>query len=253
MDLKVVIFSILFFISGLFIGSFLNILIYKLPRKLPIFKLYSICCLCRQKVPLIDSFPILSKIAGRSGKCEKCGAKIPVRFIIVEILTAVLYFFVFLTFQSSINTIIGIIFASILVVISFIDWEFMIIPNVIVLPFTIIGLVLSIIKNPSKWWLPLAFSAGAFVFMLIIHLIYPKGMGMGDVKLSLMLGAFLVKNVVAGLFIGFLIGSIAGLTLIVTKKKSLKHFIPFGPFISIGGIAAFFAGDYILSWYVGFI
>ena len=129
----------------------------------------------------------------------------------------------------------------------------MIIPNVIVLPFTIVGLGLSIIKNLAKWWLPLAFSAGACVFMLIIHLIYPKGMGMGDVKLSLMLGAFLVKNVIVGLFIGFLIGSITGLSLIIAKKKNLKQFIPFGPFISIGGLIAFFVGDYILRWYVGFI
>jgi len=253
MDLKVVIFAILFFISGLFIGSFLNILIYKLPRKIPIFNPYSICYLCRQKVCFIYSFPIISKITGRSGKCEKCGVKIPVIFIIVEILTAALHALVYLTFRISINTIIGIILTSILVVVSFIDWEFMIIPNVIVLPFTIVGLGLSIIKNPIKWWLPLAFSAGAFVFMLIIHLIYPKGMGMGDVKLSLMLGAFLVKNVVAGLFIGFLIGSIAGLSLMIARKKTLKQFIPFGPFISIGGLAAFFVGDYILKWYVGFI
>ncbi|MBM3713596.1 MAG: prepilin peptidase, partial [Actinobacteria bacterium] len=166
---------------------------------------------------------------------------------------AVLYTLVYLTFRISINTITGIILASILVVVSFIDWEFMIIPNVIVLPFTIVGLGLSIIKNPIKWWLPLAFSAGAFTFMLIIHLIYPKGMGMGDVKLSLMLGAFLVKNVVAGLFIGFLIGSIAGLSLMIARKKTLKQFIPFGPFISIGGLAAFFVGDYILKWYIGFI
>jgi len=251
MDIKAVIFVILFFISGLLTGSFLNILIYKLPRKIPIFNPYSICYLCRQKVYPINSFPIISKIINY--RCKECGAVIPSKFVIIEVITAVLYTLVYLIFGISINTITGIILASTLVAVSFIDWEFMIIPNVIVLPFTIIGLGLNIIKNPSKWWLPFAFSAGAFAFMLIIHLIYPKGMGMGDVKLSLMLGAFLVKNVVAGLFIGFLIGSIAGLSLMIARKKTLKQFIPFGPFISIGGLAAFFVGDYILKWYVGFI
>ena len=252
MDLKVIIFSIIYFFSGLLAGSFLNILIYKLPRKISIFKPYSICYSCRQRAPAINSFPILSKIIGRD-RCLKCELKTPLRFVFIELLTAVMYLFVYLNFQNSIDTVIGIILVSILMIISFIDWEFLIIPNVIVLPFTIIGLGLSIIKNPLKWWLPFAFSSGAFVFMLIIHLIYPKGMGMGDVKLSLMLGAFLVKNVVVGLFIGFLIGSIAGLSLIIAKKKSFKQFIPFGPFISIGGLAAFFVGDYILRWYVGFI
>ncbi len=75
---------------------------------------------------------------------------------------------------------------------------------------------------------------------------------MGDVKLALMLGAFLVKNVIAGLFLGFLIGSIAGIIFIIFKKKTLKAYIPFGPFISIGGLIAFFAGNYISGWYAGF-
>ena len=252
MDLNVIILSIVYFISGLLIGSFLNILIYKIPRKLPIFKPYAICYYCMQQVSVINNFPILSYLIRRS-KCGKCNLKIPVQNIVVEVLTALIYLLVFLTFRTSVNTAIGIILTSILVVVSFIDWKFMIIPNVIVLPFTIVVLGLSIIKNLAKWWLPLAFSAGACVFMLIIHLIYPKGMGMGDVKLSLMLGAFLVKNVIVGLFIGFLIGSITGLSLIIAKKKNLKQFIPFDPFISIGGLIAFFVGDYILRWYVGFI
>lgn len=151
----------------------------------------------------------------------------------------------------------GIILCSILIIISFIDLKFKIIPNKIVLPFTLFGLSIStviiVLENPRRWWLPLAYCAGAFIFMLIIHLIYPKGMGLGDVKLSLMLGAFLVKNVIVGLFLGFLIGSISGLILIISKKKKLSQEIPFGPFISIGSTIALFIGGYILKGYVGFI
>jgi leader peptidase (prepilin peptidase)/N-methyltransferase len=93
---------------------------------------------------------------------------------------------------------------------------------------------------------------GAFVFMLIIHLISPRGMGMGDVKLSLMAGAFLVRNVVSGLFLGFLLGSLYGLSLIIIKRKKLKQAIPFGPFISLGSIISLFWGNYILKWYISF-
>ena len=162
----------------------------------------------------------------------------------------------YLAFGTSLYTAMGIILCSVLLVISFIDWEFMIIPNVIVLPLTLVGLAftitMTVLGNPSKWWMPIAFSAGSFVFMLIIHLIYPKGMGMGDVKLALMLGAFLVKNVVVGLFLGFLIGSVAGIIFIIFRKKTLKQYIPFGPFISAGGFIALFLGDAISGWYTGF-
>ena len=106
---------------------------------------------------------------------------------------------------------------------------------------------------PKKWWIILAFSFGAFLFMLIISLIYPKGMGMGDVKLSLMAGSFLIQKIVPGLFFGFLAGSIFGLIMILTKKKKIKQTIPFGPFISLGCIVALFFGDKIINWYLGYL
>lgn len=242
---------ILFFLVGLLAGSFLNILIFKIPRKIPVFNPYSICSFCRNKIPILQSFPIISLILLKY-RCRNCNAMISLRAISVEIINAALYVIVFYVFGFSIVTLAGIILSSVLILITFIDWDFMIIPNIIVLPFALVGLALSIAINPSKWWMPLAFSAGAFAFMLIIHLIYPKGMGMGDVKLALMLGAFLVKNVVAGLFIGFLIGSIAGLIFMIFKKKTIKQYIPFGPFLSAGGLISFFLGEYITKWYIGF-
>ncbi len=255
MDLKLILYASLFLLAGLLIGSFLNIVIYKVPRKLPLFRPYTICSFCHKKLPAINNFPIISFIFRRN-KCWNCGTRIPFQNILVEVLNGLFYLALYLTFGLSVYTVMGLVFCSVLIVISFIDWEFMIIPNVIVLPFTLVGLAFTItfitLNNPSKWWMPLAFSAGAFGFMLIIHLIYPRGMGMGDVKLSLMLGAFLVKNVVVGLFLGFLIGAVAGIVFIIIKKKTLKQFIPFGPFISTGGLIAFFVGDSISRWYTGF-
>ena len=228
MAAKEIFFYILFFLCGLFIGSLLNLFIYKIPRKLPIFK---------KKIPFLTY-----------------------QNAVVEILASVLFLanYIFFGFRLyGLYLLGGIILCSILIIISFIDLKFKIIPNKIVLPFTLVGLSIStviiVLENPERWWLPLTYCAGAFIFMLIIHLIYPKGMGLGDVKLSLMVGAFLLKNVTVGLFLGFLLGSLSGLILIISKKKKLRQEIPFGPFISIGSIMALFIGGYILKWYVGFI
>lgn len=255
MDIRFTLISAALFFLGLFAGSFFNVLIYKIPRKLKIFGPYCICFSCSRPMSLISSFPILAYIF-RKHRCINCSKKLPIQSIIHELLTGLLYVLAYSIFGISINTLTGIILSSILLVVSFIDWEFMIIPNIIVLPFTIVGLALSTLNitlvNPAKWWLPLAFCTGSFAFMLIVHLIYPKGMGLGDVKLALMLGAFLVKNVIVGLFLGFLIGAIAGIIFILFKKKTLKAYIPFGPFISIGGLIAFFAGNYLSGWYAGF-
>ena len=251
MDLTPIFISAGFFTAGLLTGSFLNVLIYKIPRKIKIFGPYSICFSCREKKSFLNSLPILSCISGIY-KCRKCGEKIPVKNIIIELITGLMFLLSYLVSSLSLNTAKSIVFTSSLIVISFIDWEFMIIPNAVVFPLTLAGLVFSIAADPVKWWMPLAFCAGAFLFMLIIHLIYPKGMGMGDVKLAMMLGAFLVKGVIAGIFFGFIAGSIAGIIFILIKKKSLKQYIPFGPFLSIGGLAAFFAGNIIEKWYAGF-
>jgi leader peptidase (prepilin peptidase) / N-methyltransferase len=262
MAIKEIFFNILFFLFGLFTGSFLNLLIYKIPRKLPIFKPVNTCPECGIKIPFYTKIPLVT-LGLKGGKCKSCKNKFPFlsyQNATVELLAASLFFVNYLFFGFrlyGLHLISGIILCSILIIISFIDLNFKIIPNKIVLPFTLIGMALSTIiislENPRRWWLPLAYCIGAFIFMLIIHLIYPKGMGLGDVKLSLMLGAFLVKNVIVGLFLGFLLGSISGLILIISGKKKIKQEIPFGPFISMGSIIALFAGEYILKWYSTFI
>ncbi len=239
-----------FFVFGLVIGSFLEVVIYRVPRKISIIKPGSYCPNCNGKIALYDNIPLISYIILK-GRCRNCKARISYKTFIVEILTGLLFVLNYFFFGLSIQTIIGILFSSVLIAVSFIDIDLRIIPNVIVIPFTVVGLALNIYLNPLKWWMPLAFSAGAFTFMLIINLIYPKGMGMGDVKLSLMVGAFLVKSVIAGLFLGFLVGAIFGVAVII-KKRKMRQTIPFGPFISIGSIIALFCGDNILKWYTSF-
>jgi len=250
MEINTILLYILFLVCGLVIGSFLEVVTYRIPRKKSIVKPGSYCPECNGKIAFYDNIPLISYIVLR-GRCRNCKARISSKTIILEIITGLLFALNYFFFGLSIHTIIGIIFSSVLIVISFIDIEFGIIPNIIVLPFTIIGLGLNIFIDPPRWWLPLAFAAGAFAFMLIINLIYPRGMGMGDVKLSLMVGAFLVRNVITGLFLGFLLGAVYGIGLII-KKRKLKQTIPFGPFISLGSIIALFWGNNILKWYTSF-
>ena len=252
MEIREVIFYLIFIMTGLAVGSFLEVVIYRVPRKLSIIRPASFCPSCKKKIHFYDNIPVLSYLILR-GKCRNCKKRIPVTSLLVEILTSLLFLANYLIFGLSINTAIGIIFCCALIAISFIDIEFRIIPNVIVLPFTVVGLALNIVSDPQKWWVPLAFSAGAFLFMLIIHLIRPQGMGMGDVKLSLMVGAFLGRNVVSGLILGFFIGTIYGIALIIKKRGKLKQAIPFGPFISMGSIISLFWGDNILKWYISFL
>jgi leader peptidase (prepilin peptidase)/N-methyltransferase len=251
MEIKEVILYLIFIVTGLAVGSFLEVVTYRVPRKLSIVRPSSFCPKCKKKIAFYDNIPVLSYIILR-GRCRYCKSKIPVTSLLIEIITALLFLLNYIFFGLSIYTATGIIFCCALIAVSFIDIEFRIIPNVIVLPLAIVGLILNIVYNPSNWWMPLAFSSGAFVFMLIIHLISPRGMGMGDVKLSLMVGAFLVRNTVSALFLGFLLGSIYGISLIIVKRKKLKQAIPFGPFISLGSIISLFWGNNILKWYISF-
>ncbi len=241
---------IVFFICGIATGSFLGVIAYRIPRKLSIISPGSYCPGCKSKIAFYDNIPLISYMILK-GRCRNCGIRISLSTFLVELITGLLFVLNFFYFGLSLQMIAGMILCSVLIAVSFIDIKFRIIPNIIVLPFTIIGLGLNIFTNIDKWWQPLAFSAGAFAFMLIINLIYPRGMGMGDVKLSMMVGAFLVKNVITGLFLGFLSGAVFGIAVII-KKRKFRQTIPFGPFISLGSIIALFWGNNILKWYTSF-
>lgn len=247
-----IIYYIILIILGLVIGSFLNVVISRLPGKIPVVSYSSFCPACNSRIKFYDNIPLLSYIILK-GRCRNCKNKIPIRYPVVEALTSFLFAVSYYFFGISFHLLLSIIMISGLIIISFTDIENEVIPNIIVLPFAIIGLLINIFLIPNRWWVVLAFAFGAFLFMLIINMIYPKGMGMGDVKLSLMAGSFLVEKIIPGLFIGFLTGSIFGLLMIAIRKKKLKQTMPFGPFISLGCIIALFFGDKIIKWYIGFI
>jgi prepilin signal peptidase PulO-like enzyme (type II secretory pathway) len=144
-------------------------------------------------------------------------------------------------------------FIAVMIVIAFIDWELMIIPNKIVLPAAVIGLAASVALDPGRWWVYLVSAVGAALFLFILALIWPGGMGAGDVKLALFMGAVLGTMVIAAMFLAFLFGAVVGLILIASKLKSRKDAIPFGPYLALGSVLALLYGDWMLGAYLGLL
>jgi len=233
---------------GLAIGSFLYVVAHRVPLRKSISRGRSACGGCGHEIAWYDNVPLLSYAILR-GRCRSCGSRISVRYPVVEAVTAALVVACGLHFGLSAEAVVAAFFCIVLVVISAIDLERRIIPNRIVLPAALIVLVCQTILHPSLEWTLAAL--GAALFLFIPALIYPAGMGLGDVKLALLLGAMLGRNVIVGLMLGFLAAFVPSLYLLARHgAKARKKGIPFGPFLALGAIIALFAGDAIWNWYL---
>ena len=241
---------VLLFLTGLIIGSFLNVVIYRLPEKESIVKPPSHCPKCNTKLEAIDLIPVISYLF-TGGKCRYCGEKISIQYPLVEILTAFLFSLLYMKFGLTVQVYIYTLLLSSLIVITFIDYKYMIIPNVITYSGIFIGFLSAIIFDYITIFESLL---GIFIpslLLLLIALIFKGGMGMGDVKLAAMIGAFLgYKYTLASIFIGSILGSIIGITLIFLGIISRKERIPFGPFICLGSVIMIFAGEYLIDLYI---
>jgi len=171
----------------------------------------------------------------------------------VMAVTAVGFLLAFLRFGLVWRLPLAWFFIAVMIVIAFIDWELMIIPNKIVLPAAVIGLAASVALDPGRWWVYLAAAVGAALFLFILALIWPGGMGAGDVKLALFMGAVLGTMVIAAMFLAFLLGAVVGLILIAGKLKTRKDAIPFGPYLALGSVLALLYGDWMLEAYLGLL
>ena len=246
MDILIPIFIFLF---GAAIGSFSNVCIYRLPKKLSIISPPSQCPNCGKNISPFDNIPIISFLILR-GRCRYCQSPISWRYPIVELITGLIFLSLYLNFRISPQFFIYALLCTSLIIIAFIDLEHKIIPDVITLPGIIIGLTLSLtmphitLINSIKG---LLIGGGLFYAIAIIS---RGGMGGGDIKLIAMVGSFLGwKNVLLTIFLGSLFGSIVGIVLIILKKKNRKDMVPFGPFLSLGAIISIFFGrDLIYLW-----
>jgi leader peptidase (prepilin peptidase) / N-methyltransferase len=236
------------FAPGLAIGSFLNVVAARVPLKRSIVSPGSACMSCGHELAWYENVPVVSYLALR-GRCRGCGAQIGLVYPAVELLTALLVAASFLTFGWSGESFVAAFFCATLVTISATDLSHRIVPNVIVLPAAAIVLAAMSVLEPSAEWALGAF--GAALFLFLAALAYPKGMGMGDVKLALLLGAMLGRTVPVALMVGMLAALVPSVVLLVRHGSAARKMaIPFAPFLSLGGLVALFFGDELLDAYL---
>jgi leader peptidase (prepilin peptidase)/N-methyltransferase len=233
---------------GLAIGSFLNVVVSRLPLRRSAARGRSACMSCATEIAAYDNLPLVSYAILR-GRCRACGVRIPVRYPIVEALTAVLVVACGLRFGLTADALVAAFFCAVLVAISAIDIERRIVPNRIVLPAAAVVLIAQTLLQPSPEWTLAAL--GAALFLFVPAMVYPAGLGMGDVKLALLLGAMLGREVAVGLMAGFLLAFVPAVVLMVLRGRAARKMaIPFAPFLALGAVIALFAGEPLLDWYL---
>lgn len=238
-----------FAVPGLAVGSFLNVVAARVPLHRSIVTPRSACMSCATEIAARDNIPIVSWLVLR-GRCRNCGVRISVRYVAVEVATGLLVAACALRFGFTAYSLLAAGFCIVLVVISAIDLEHRIIPNRIVVPAAAVVLVAQLIRAPSIEW-PLA-ALAASLFLFIAAVAYPRGMGMGDVKLALLLGAMLGPTVAVALMIGLVTALVPSLVLVAKHGRAARRIgIPLAPFLAFGSVVALFAGRPILEWYLG--
>jgi leader peptidase (prepilin peptidase)/N-methyltransferase len=236
------------FAPGLALGSFLNVVAARVPLRRSIVRPPSACMSCGEHVRWYDNLPLVSYALLR-GRCRDCDAKIPLVYPAIELITAVLIAGSVLAFGPTAKAAVAAFFCAILVAVSAIDLEHRIIPNRIVIPATLVVLVANTLLDLSPEWALGALAGSGF--LLAAALVYPAGMGMGDVKLALLMGAALGRTVSVALMVGMLAAMIPGLFLLAKHgAKARKMGIPFGPFLALGSVVALFWGHDILDAYL---
>jgi prepilin signal peptidase PulO-like enzyme (type II secretory pathway) len=239
------------FPPALAIGSFLNVVAARLPEGRSLLQPPSSCRSCRAQIAWRDNVPLLSFFLLR-GRCRACGERIGARYVAVELLTGLLVASCFLHFGFSGEAFLAAFFVSVLVVLSAIDFERRILPDKIVLPAAAVVLAAQVALAPDHWLEWTLGALGASLFLFAALLAYPRGMGMGDVKLCLLLGAMLGKLVLVGLMVGML-AALAPAAVLVSRHglAARRMGIPFGPFLALGAIVALFWGDALFDAYLG--
>jgi leader peptidase (prepilin peptidase) / N-methyltransferase len=239
------------FVPGLAIGSFLNVVAVRVPLRRSVVRPGSACMSCATLLAWYDNLPILSWALLR-GRCRSCAAAIPWKYPLVELATALLIGACVLAFGLSAYAAVAGFFCATLVAVSVTDLERRIIPNRIVLPAAVIVLTAQTLFFPSPEWALAA--VGAALFLFLAALAYPAGMGMGDVKLALLLGAMLGRTAPVAMMIAMLAALVPAIVLLIRHGSAARKMgIPFGPFLAFGGIVGLFAGDGILEAYLGLL
>jgi leader peptidase (prepilin peptidase) / N-methyltransferase len=235
---------------GLVIGSFLNVVIARVPEHKSVWRPRSACNDCGTPIPWYDNIPVLSFILlGR--RCRRCGMTIPWRYPIVEAGTGAAFVLAYILLGPTPNFIAAALLLAMLIAITAIDLAHQIIPDVITLPGILAGMLANLATGRVGWAESLiGIAVGGGLFLVII-LASRGGMGGGDMKLGAMLGAFLGWKVgLLAILLGVLAGGVVALCLLIVGRKGRKEAIPFGPFLALGGAITFLWGEQLLGWYL---
>jgi len=238
-------------VSGLCLGSFLNVVAYRLPAGLSLATPPSACPACGTAIRPYDNVPVLSWLVLR-GHCRSCDGSISPRYPLTEAATGALFAAVVIARHAGRTTWLGLIFIAALVAITRIDLEHRIIPNRIIAPLAAAAIILTAIFEPHQLPERLIAGAAAGGFLLAAVLAYPGGMGMGDVKLAAVMGLVLGRAVAPALLVALIAGTVIGIAVMARRgvREGRKTAIPFGPFLALGGVVGLFAGPALVNAYL---
>jgi leader peptidase (prepilin peptidase) / N-methyltransferase len=236
---------------GLILGSFLNVVAYRLPRGESLAAPASRCPGCEAPIKPYDNVPVISWLLLR-GRCRSCGTRIAWRYPLVELATAVLLALTVIVIGTNEDVWLGLAFVLLLVPVTVIDIDFRIIPNKLMIAGTVVALAILAVTSPDDIPAHLIAAAAAGGFLLVAAIAYPAGMGMGDVKLAFVMGLFLGREVGVAMLVALVAGSVVGIAVMAHKgaAEGRKTAIPFGPFLALGGIVGLLAGEPVVDWYL---
>jgi leader peptidase (prepilin peptidase)/N-methyltransferase len=236
-------------VFGLAMGSFFTVLAYRWPRDESLVSPRSHCTSCDHQLRWYENIPVVSWLAlGR--RCASCRMPISWRYPALELASGALAAGSIAAFGADWRGLTVMVMALALVPVVAIDLEHKLIPNIVVLPAAAVALVFAVLQEPDRWWVPVIAAAGAAAFLGVLWLLYPRGMGFGDVKLALLLGAVLGASVIPALAIAFFAGSVLGVALIARGGRGArKTAVPFGPFLAAGALLALWVGPSLITWY----
>ena len=234
---------------GLALGSFSTVVASRWPAGGSLVSPRSHCTACERTLSPLEMVPVLSWIALR-GRCRGCGTGVSWRYPAIELASGVLAAGAIVGFGATWQGLSAAILGVALVPVVVIDIQHRLIPDIIVLPAAVLALGAAVAADPRQWWVSLAAALGAAGFLLVLWLIYPGGMGLGDVKLALLLGAVLGASVIPALLIAFAGGAALGIVLLARfGARARKMAVPFGPFLAAGSLAGLWFGPSMIGWY----
>jgi leader peptidase (prepilin peptidase)/N-methyltransferase len=242
---------VLAFLGGLLVGSFLTVVAHRVPRGESIVGPRSRCPSCGAQIAAYDNVPVFSWVVLR-GRARCCGVPISPRYPLTELAVATLFAATTaVLWDDPTQLVLGLVFVAVLVAVTLTDLERRIIPNAILLVAAVAAVAIAAIGDPGSLPVRIAAAVGAGGVLFLAALAYPKGMGLGDVKLAATMGLFLGRNVIPAIFVALLAGSLVGLVMIAREGAAArKRAIPFGPFLALGGVVGLLLGDQLVNLYL---